>query len=141
VLLLRAAGAAVGYWHGDELLHHKAMRKYVVRGHGKAQPTYAKTRGKSRYGARLRMQNWRRMLAETNERLCEYWQLNGAPERVFYSVPVRVFAELWTAPQKPPFEPRDVRLQRLPVHVHRPDFAELLRVRVWLGRGRLELPN
>jgi hypothetical protein len=26
------------------------------------------------------------------------------------------------------------------MHVHRPDHAELLRVRAWLVRGRLELP-
>jgi len=28
----------------------------------------------------------------------------------------------------------------VPMHVHRPDHAELLRVRSWLARGRLELP-
>ena len=140
VLLLQAGAMAIGYWDGDELLHHKAIRRYVVRGHGKAQPLHRKTRGKSRYGARLRLQNWRRLLGETNERLRDYWRDHGAPERVFLAVPVRTLPELLAADPAPPFARDDARLQRVPMHVHRPDFAELQRVRRWLGSGRLEVP-
>lgn len=140
VLLLQAGAMAIGYWDGDELLHHKASRRYVVRGHGKAQPLHRRTRGKSRYGARLRLQNWKRLLAETNARLRDYWRDFGAPERVFLAVPVRTLPELLAAEPAPPFVRDDPRLQRVPMHVHRPDFAELLRVRRWLGIGRLELP-
>lgn len=140
VLLLQAGAAALGFWDGDELLRHKAMRRYVVRGHGKAQPLHRKTRGKSRYGARLRLQNWKRLLAETNERLAAYWRDFGAPERVFVAVPVRVLPELLAAEPAPPFARGDAAVQRVPMHVHRPDFEELLRVRRWLGSGRVELP-
>jgi hypothetical protein len=140
VLLLQAGAMAIGYWDGDELLHHKAIRRYVVRGHGKAQPLHRKTRGKSRYGARLRLQNWKRLLGETNERLQDYWRDFGAPDRVFVAVPVRTLPELLAADPAPPFARDDARLQRVPMHVHRPDFAELQRVRRWLGAGRLELP-
>jgi hypothetical protein len=140
VLLLQAGAMAVGCWDGDELLHHKAIRRYVVRGHGKAQHLHRKTRGKSRYGARLRLQNWKRLLVETNERLAAYWRDHGAPERVFVAVPVRVLPELFAVDPPPPFARDDARLQRVPMHVHRPDHAELLRVRRWLGGGRVELP-
>jgi hypothetical protein len=140
VLLLQAGAAAIGYWDGDELLDHKAMRKYVVRGHGRAQPLHAKTRGKSRYGARLRLQNWRRLLAATNERLAAEWESYGAPERIFHGLPVRAFADLFAADPPPPFSRDDPALQRIPMHVHTPDFAELKRVRGWLRYGRLELP-
>jgi len=140
VVLLRAGAVAVGYWRGDELLHHKAIRRYVVRGNGKAQSTHLKTRGKSRYGSRLRLQNWRRLLAETNERLRDYQELSGAADRVFHAAPVRVWAELFEADPPPPFGRHDDVLQRVPMHVHRPDHEELLRVRAWLCRGRLELP-
>jgi hypothetical protein len=140
LLLLRAGAMAVGCWDGDELLHHKAIRRYVVRGHGKAQPLHAKTRGRSRYGARLRLQNWRRLLADTNERLHAYRDDFGEPQRVFVAAPVRVLPELFAASPPPPFQRDDPRLQRVPMHVHRPDFAELLRVHRWLGQGRLELP-
>lgn len=141
LLLLQAGASALGYWDGDELLHHKAQRRYVVRGHGKAQPLHAKTRGRSRYGARLRLQNWRRLLAETNERLHGYWRDYGAPERVFFAVPVRALAELFASEPAPPFARDDGIAQRVPMHVHRPDFAELLRVHGWLRYGRLELPR
>lgn len=141
VLLLQAGAMAIGYWDGEQLVDHKAMHKYVVRGHGKAQPTHAKTRGKSRYGARLRLQNWQRLLAATNERLADCEARFGAPERIFYAVPVRVFVDLFAADPPPPFGRDDARLQRVPMHVHTPDFAELRRVRGWLLHGRLELPH
>lgn len=141
VLLVRAAGVALGYWEGRELLHHKAIRKYVIRGRGKAQQTFLKTQGKSRYGSRLRLQNWRRLLAETNERLLQWWDEPGRPERVFVSVPVRVMADLCAAEPPPPFQKGDPMLVRIPMHVHRPDHAELLRVHGELAVGRLDLPE
>jgi hypothetical protein len=140
VLLLQAGAFAIGCWHGDDLLHHKAVRKYVVRGCGKAQPTHLKTRGKSRYGSRLRLQNWRSLLRECNHRLVDLDQRFGAFDRLFFAVPVRARSELFAAEPPPPFARDDARLLRIPMHVHRPDHAELLRVRAWLVRGRLELP-
>lgn len=139
VLLVRAAGTALGYWDGAELLRHKAIRKYVVRGNGKAQPTHLATKGKSRYGSRLRLQNWKRLLSETNARLRDWWDELGAPARVHVSVPVRVFTDLLAADPAPPFT-RD-QVARIPLHVHRPDHAELLRVRRWLASGGVELPD
>ncbi|MBL9078199.1 MAG: hypothetical protein JNL08_11885 [Planctomycetes bacterium] len=139
VLLLRAGAMALGCWVDGELVAHKALRKYVVRGHGHAQPTHLKTRGKSRYGARLRLQNWRRLLGETNARLHELWRDHGPPSRLFRSAPVRVWADLLAADPAPPFAADDACLERLPLHVHRPDHAELLRVRGWLEHGELVL--
>ena len=140
VLLLRAGAMAIGYWAGDELLHHKAQRRYVVRGSGKAQATHLKTRGKSRYGSRLRLQNWRRLLAETIERVHDCVLDHGEVDRLFYSAPVRIWSEVLAAEPSLPLDRQDPRLQRVPMHVHRPDHEELLRVRRWLVHGRLELP-
>jgi hypothetical protein len=139
VLLLQAGAAALGYWDEDDLLHHKAIKKYVVRGTGKAQPTHLKTKGKSRYGSRLRLQNWRRLLVAVNTRLGEWWQLCGAPEQVFTAVNVRVLPELFATDPPPPFARDDATLRRVPRHVHVPDFAELCAVRAFLAGGRVEL--
>jgi Bacteroidetes VLRF1 release factor len=141
LLLLQAGAMAIGYWDGDELVQHKAVRRYVVRGSGRAQPLHAKTRGKSRYGSRLRLQNWKRLLVETNQRLRAWYDQFGAPERLFLAVPVRALADLFAVEPGPPFARDDAVLQRIPMHVHRPDFAELQRVRRWLAKGRLELPG
>ena len=140
VLLVRAAGAAFGYWNGHELLGHKAIRKYVVRGRGKAQPTHLAKKGKSRYGSRLRLQNWQRMLVEINERLRSWWSDLGVPDRVFTSIPVRVFADLCAVDPGPPFVKRDPIVTRIPLHVHRPDHEELMRVHRLLANGRVDLP-
>jgi hypothetical protein len=141
LVLLQAGAAALGYWDDDELLAHKAQKRYVVRGHGKAQPAHLKTRGKSRYGARLRLQNWRRLLRDVNARLRLWWDELGEPAQVLWSVPVRSVPELFAADPPPPLPRDDRRLRRIPLHVHVPDFRELLRVRARLGRGRLELPG
>lgn len=135
LLLLRAGSSAVGWWDGLELLRHKAFQRYVVRGTGKAQPTHLKTRGKSRYGSRLRLQNWERQLTETSERLCEWWREFGAPSRVFVAMPVRLRAEFAAAEPPPPFGFDDPEVVPVPFHVHQPDHAELLRVHALLGAG------
>lgn len=140
VFLLQAGAMAFGYWDGEELQDHRALRRYVVRGNGKAQSKHLRTRGKSRYGARLRLQNWQRLLTESAARLGDSWARFGAPERIFYAAPVRVLGDLFTVEPPPPFRRDDPAVQRVPMHVHRPDFAELKRVRGWLRHGRLELP-
>ena len=137
VLLLQAGAMAFGCWRGDDLLQHKAVRKYVVRGNGKSQATHLKTRGKSRYGSRLRLQNWKSLLAETNERLADCEEQFGPFARIFHSVPVRVWSDLFDAEPRPGFARDDARLQRLGMHVHRPDHEELLRVRGRMQRGRV----
>lgn len=48
VVLVRAGAFALGLWDDDELVQHKAKKRYVTRGKGKAQLTHLKTRGKSR---------------------------------------------------------------------------------------------
>ena len=139
VLLMRAGAMSFGCWRGQELVQHKAVRKYVVRGNGRAQSTHLKTRGKSRYGSRLRLQNWRSLLAETNERVAACQEQFGPFDRIFHAVPVRVFSDLFLAEPAPPFSRDAKELQKVPIHVHRPDHEELLRVRAWLLRGCVEL--
>ena len=141
VLLLRAGAMAFGCWRGEELVQHKAVRKYVVRGNGRSQATHLKTRGKSRYGSRLRLQNWKSLLGETNERLADCEAQFGPFARIFYGVPVRVWSDLFEGAPPPPFEREDPRLMRLPLHVHRPDHAELLRVRDRMRAGRVVLSS
>lgn len=139
VLLLRAGAMAFGCWRGEELLQHKSVRKYVVRGSGKAQSTHLKTRGKSRYGSRLRLQNWRSLLGETNQRVADCEEQFGRFDRIFYAAPVRVFSELLEADPLPPFSRDAKHLQKVTTHVHRPDHEELLRVHRWLQQGSVEL--
>ena len=135
IVLLQAGAASLGLWHGDELLAHKVFKRYVVRGKGRAQPTHLATKGKSRYGSRLRLRNAQLLLSEVNERLQE-WFDRGAPiEQVLYSCPVRLWTDLHRCRPAPPFAADAAR--PIPLDVAVPGFEELLRVRRRLQRGRI----
>lgn len=139
LVLVQAGATALGYWDDEELLAHKAFKRYVVRGNGRAQPTHLKTRGKSRYGSRLRLQNFRRQLQELNERLHQWWEEFGCPQQVFVACPKRIWPELWKVDPAPPFAPKctEPRLRKIPLDVHVPTHEELLRVQRFLSRGRV----
>lgn len=136
VLLLRAGSAALGVWCDDALLLHKVTTKYVVRGNGRAQTSYRKTKGKSRAGSRLRLRNAQSLLEETNERLRSWEREVGPFDRIHLAVPERLLAELFAAEPAPPFASRDPRIAKVGMHVHEPRFEELLRVRRFLTQGR-----
>ena len=135
VLLVQAGASALGLWEDDELVAHKVVKKYVVRGRGRAQPLHLKTRGKSRYGSRLRLSNARAQLDQTNERLSAWWAEHGPPDWLFVACPVRTWPALLEAQPPPPFDRADAR--DIPRDVRRPSFEELKRVRRSLVRGRV----
>lgn len=137
LLLLQAGAMAVALFDGDELLDHKAQKRYVVRGKGKAQPTYLERRGKSRLGSRIRLKNAQRLLEQVNERLAAWWDEDEPPQRLFVSCPVRLFSDLCQADPPTPVQADDPRRIRIPLDVHVPTHAELMRVHRSLSRGRL----
>lgn len=136
VLLMQAGAAALGLFEDGALLDHKALKRYVVRGKGRAQPTHLKTRGKSRFGSRLRLRNAERLLTDVNERLGAWWQDDEPPERLFVSCPVRLFADLCRTEPGPPVGVEDPRRVHIPIDVHVPTHAELVRVHRSISRGR-----
>ena len=108
-----------------------------MRGNGKAQATHLKTEGKSRYGSRLRLQNARRLLIETNELLCAWHVEFGAADWIFYSCPVRLWPSVFETTPAPPFE-KDGPLVRIPRDVPRPTVDVLLRTYKSLQYGQIE---
>jgi len=138
VLLIRAGTSALGLWRDDELLAHKVIRKYVVRGSGRAQPGHLKTRGKSRYGSRLRLQGARAQLQETNQRLLDWRAEFGRERHLFLAAPVRLLADLRSARPAPP--DGLAQATRIPFQTRTPTHAELLRARRRLTRGLLTGP-
>lgn len=138
LVLVQAGAAALGLWRGEALLRHQTNKKYVVRGKGRAQPTHLRTKGKSRYGSRLRLRNAAQLLTEVNETLGAWWRSEGAFDEVFHSCPVRIWGELFRTRPPPPFE-RGSSLVKIPLDVHVPNHAELLRVHERLARGTIEI--
>jgi hypothetical protein len=137
VVLLQAGAAALGLWAGEDLIVHKCTKRYVKRGSGRAQPTYLKSRGKSRYGSRLRLQNARRLLGGIHDRLTEWIGTHGEPEQLFYACPVRLWSDLWHAPTTAPLERE--RFRKIPLSTRIPCFEELERIEATMRNGRVEV--
>lgn len=137
VILMQAGATSLGRFARAQPLATKSLRRYVVRGKGKAQPLHLKTKGKSRYGSRLRLANARRLLEETNEKLHEWNEDFGPADRVYYNCPVRLWPMLFEATPPPPFSRSD-DLVRIPRDLPRPTVDVLLRTYRSLEYGRID---
>lgn len=139
VVLLQAGAASLGCFERGEPVATKSFKRYVVRGNGKAQPTHLKTKGKSRYGARLRLQNARRLRDETVQRLQRLHDEHGEPAAVFVGAPRTLWADLLAARPAPPIDPRTTRVVRIPHDLPVPTTEVMLEAYARLQSGRLDI--
>jgi len=137
VVLVQAGAAALGVVEEGRLVRHKVIKKYMVRGKGHYQGTHLKTKGKSRYGSRLRLQKAVEFFLEINQKLGEWDDEAGPFARVYLSCPVRLANELYGAKVPPPFGRGDERVEKIPLTVRVPSFKELRRVCYELTHGIL----
>lgn len=136
-ILMQAGAVSLGLFEGGEPIATRSFRRYVVRGTGRAQPTHLKTKGKSRYGSRLRLQNAKLLLEETNEKLIEWAAEFGASDCIYYNAPVRLWPTLFEARPSPPFAKGD-RMIKIPRDLPKPTTEILLRAYRGLCFGRIE---
>lgn len=137
VVLMQAGAVSLGLFEAGEAVETKSFRRYVVRGSGRSQPKHLDSKGKSRYGSRLRLQNARRLLEETNERLLEWHTEFGPADEVYYNGSNRIWADLFTVKPLPPFA-KDYTPIRIPLDLPRPTTDVLLRAYKALSYGRIE---
>lgn len=139
ILLLRANGnASIGYFEHGKLLNHKVIRKYMVRQkQGKSQIKHLKTRGKSRAGSRVRLEQTVEFAEEINQKLLD-WETEDA-ERILVSSSIDIWNLLFKVDVSPPFSKRDERLRKIPYHIHTPNFAELKKVARLVTFGNLQV--
>ena len=139
LVLMQAGAVSIGYFEAGEAVATKTMKRYVVRGRGRAQAAFLRTKGKSRYGSRLRLQNAVRLLNDTNLKLTEYWQRFGAPAQIFVAAPARLWSDLFRVKSDPPFD-RDQEVDAIPLDIPEPTTEVLLRSYKSLCYGRIERP-
>jgi len=137
VILMQAGAVSLGYFEAGEALATKSLKRYVVRGKGRSQPTYLGKKGKSRYGSRLRLQNARLLFEETNAKLGQWWADFGTPAMLFVGAPKRLWPELFEAKVPPPFS-ADEPVVRVPLDLPVPTTDVLLRSYKAMGYGRIE---
>lgn len=139
LIIMQAGHSALAYYEDGALRHHKVIKKYMVRGNGKAQVGYLQTRGKSKAGSRIRLANTVSFFEDINEKLTE-WDVVDEAARILVSCPISLQSLWFESRIQPPFSKDDPRILKVPVDVHRPDLEELERVNRIILRGRWEGP-
>lgn len=127
ILLMESGRAALGVFKDGKVLEHKNIRKYMVRkGQGKSQLTHLKTKGKSRYGSRLRLQESEAFFYEIVERL----QNDNCSQSsfVFYHCPATLWPFLMDEVKDQKFDVDKQVWRRLGVSVKECSFDELKRM-------------
>lgn len=140
VVLLQAGAASLGLFDHGEKVTTKSDKKYVVRGRGHAQPIHLASKGKSRYGSRLRLQNARLLLDGVRTRLRDWVEEYGPPAEIFYSATVR----LWTALLKHADSPtlaENGAVTKIPYDLPIPTTEVLLRTYRKMSFGRVDFPG
>ena len=125
ITLVRAGQAAVAYFHQGMLLDHKIFRGYLVRQkQGKSQFKYLKTKGKSRSGSRIRLEETLQFFKEINTRLqlyakqypLNFWGLGCAKT---------LWPLVFDGEVKPPFTSKSLELIELPYPFVKASYEEL----------------
>ncbi|GAB2533909.1 hypothetical protein [Rufibacter soli] len=137
LLLIQAGNCAVGYFEDGVNLDHKVFRSYMVRKkQGKSQIKYLKTKGKSRAGSRVRLGEALEFFENINERLQRYFE-DHSVHRVAISCSKTLLPYLYDAKVPTPFDKRDERLFKIPMHVHTPIYDVMMDVHKFLLKGEL----
>ncbi len=140
ILLIRAGYASIGLSQNGVIIHHKVIKKYMVRKkQGKAQLTYQALKGKSRGGAKLRLSRTREFFEEINSKLQEWYKTRMDVDLIFYQCSPRLWSELFKAKTNLPFDKADRRIHRIPLTTNKPTFRELKRINWLLLHGRIEV--
>ena len=127
ILLMESGRAAVGVYKNGRVTEHKNIRKYMVRkGQGKSQLTHLKTKGKSRYGSRLRLQESEAFFAEIIERL--QGENSSSCPFIFYHCPATLWPFLMDEAKAQKFDLEKQTWRRLGVSVKECSFDELKRM-------------
>jgi hypothetical protein len=140
VLLARSGIASVGLFKSGKFTHHKVFRSYLNRKkQGKSQITYLKTKGKSRAGSRVRLENAKTFITNLNTYINKINPLNRIP--LFYFIPVPLLS-FWRQSSTHP--PKAILLHEsktIPLNVKTPGFDEMKRVNKLLQKAEINFPN
>lgn len=139
VVAIRSGQAVCAYFHEDELLDHKVFRAYMVRKkQGKSQIKYLNTKGKSRAGSRIRLEETERFFEEINGRL-QYYHSTYPIERWGIACSKTLWPYFFQSEISPPFDQQSSSLWQLPVHFNQASFEEIKALGKVLFQGHLLL--
>lgn len=137
IVLITTGQASIGIFKNKENLEHKVIRKYMIRKkQGKSQLKYLKTKGKSRAGSRIRLNNSLLFFEEINEYLNK-WNDNYNICRILYFVP-KTLINLWFNSNITPFfNKKDTKLIKIPYNLDFPSYELLKKVGKYAYDGEI----
>ncbi|MDD7984873.1 hypothetical protein PQO01_07945 [Lentisphaera marina] len=126
LLLMESGRAAIGVFESGKVIDHKNIRKYMVRKkQGKSQLNHLKTKGKSRYGSRLRLRESEAFFDEISQRLNS--ETYKDCEHIIYHCPIRLKSCLFDAADELKIDLKHFSWRRLGIDVRDCSFEELKR--------------
>ncbi|WP_051203823.1 hypothetical protein [Hugenholtzia roseola] len=141
LILVQAGYAALAYAEEGQILKHKAITAYMVRKkQGRAQLNYLKTKGKSRLGSRIRLQNTILFFENIHKKLKEWGKVQNSCRFIYSGTPT-IWHLLYESKANQNFERKDSRFIKVPLSVRKPNFMEVRRINAHIKKGRLLLLN
>lgn len=137
ILLIQSGSCSMGYFENGLNVDHKVFRAYMVRKkQGKSQVKYLKTKGKSRAGSRVRLGETIEFFESINERLQAYFEDNEI-NKIAISCSKILIPYLYNSKVSTPFDKKDFRLFKIPMHIHTPIYEIMMDVNKFLLKGEL----
>ncbi|MCL6258139.1 hypothetical protein M3O96_03515 [Aquiflexum sp. TKW24L] len=148
IISIKSGIAAVAFYENFQLMDHKVFRAYMVRKkQGKSQIKYLKTKGKSRAGSRVRLQETLDFFESINERLQSYFE-DKRVDLIAFGCSPTLFPYFFQGKKIPPFEKNDPRIFKIPVHIPSATFENLEKAyrsisqtKVWVDENNKEFIN
>jgi hypothetical protein len=139
LILIRSGLASVGLVQNGELLHHKVFRAYMVRKkQGKSQIKYLKTKGKSRAGSRIRLNETMDFLQDIGNRVNDHLK-NYPVDQIGISCSDTLLPYFFNENEKLLLDKKDSRIFKIPKHIGSPTLETLLSVKEFIESNEIIL--
>ena len=137
IILIQSGSASLGFCVNGEIKKHKVINKYMKRmKQGKSQISYLKTKGKSRAGSRIRLEQTGFFFKEINEKLIEWLSVKWT-EKIFISCPITLWSYWNNSFSRPPFPSKGQIVKKIPFSVRSPNHNELKKINFMSLKGEI----
>lgn len=125
IVSVKSGMAVVAFYENGQLADHKVFRAYMVRKkQGKSQIKHLKTKGKSRAGSRVRLQETLEFFENINERLQSYFEEKHV-DLIALGCSPTLMPYFFNSKKSTPFEKSDPRIFKIPIHVPSATFENM----------------
>ncbi|GAB2610954.1 hypothetical protein [Belliella aquatica] len=139
LIMIRSGIASVGFFENYVNHQHKVFRAYMTRKkQGKSQIKHLKTKGKSRAGSRIRLQETLEFFESINHRIQEHFD-EFRIDKIGISCSETLIPYFYGGKVPTPFDKQDERIFKIPKHIQNPTFEELTEVNKFLMQSEIRI--